>query len=111
MPSSRPGARGQVLLYETRAEMHIKLDEGRVTNAAEAMDLAGLDHENVTGAGFELLSVDGPETAAFPHKLDFIVRMSMGPGAAPGEGVEEEHRDIHVPVVGPNELVRAALER
>jgi hypothetical protein len=90
--------------------MHIDLDEGRVSDAAEAMDLPGLHHENVTGAGLELLSVDGPETAAFPHELDFIVRMPMGPGSTPGEGAEEEHGDIHVAVVRPHELVRAALK-
>ena len=40
--------------------MHVKLGEGRVTNAAEAMDLSRLDDQNVTSAGFEYLPVDGP---------------------------------------------------
>jgi hypothetical protein len=38
--------------------MDINLDERRVANAAEAMDLPGLDDQNVTGAGFEFLPVD-----------------------------------------------------
>jgi hypothetical protein len=90
--------------------MYIELDERRVTNAAEAVDLTGLDDKNVSRSGFEFLSVDGPETAAFPHELDFIVRMAMGPGTTPGEGAEQEYGDIHAPMVGPNEVVRAALK-
>jgi hypothetical protein len=91
--------------------MDIELDEMRVTNAAEAMDLAGLDDQDVLCAGFEFLTVDDPKTTAFPHELDFIVGMTMGPGAAPGGRAEEEHRDIHVAVISPNELVRAAHKR
>jgi hypothetical protein len=90
--------------------MYIKLDEGRVTNTPEAVDLPGLDDENVTCAGFEFLSVDGPETATFPHELDFIIRMTMGSGTAPREGAEEEHGDIHVAVIGPDKVMRAALK-
>jgi len=50
--------------------MDIQLDEGRVP---------GLDDENVTGSGFELLPVHGPETATFPHELDLVVRMAKAP--------------------------------
>jgi hypothetical protein len=46
--------------------MYIELDQGRLANAAKAVDLTGLDDENVARPGFEFLSVDGPETAAFP---------------------------------------------
>jgi hypothetical protein len=101
---------GQVLLYETRTQVHIDLDEGRVANAAEAMDLPGLDDENVACAGFEFLPVDGPEPAAFSHELDFIVRMPMRPGTTPWQGSEEEHRDIHIAVIGPDELVGVSLK-
>jgi hypothetical protein len=90
--------------------MHLELDEGCVTDAAEAVDLPGLDDENVTCSGFEFLSVDGPETAAFPHELDFVVRMTMGAWTTPREGAEEEHGDVHVAVVGPDEVVRATLK-
>jgi hypothetical protein len=90
--------------------MDIELDEGRVTNAAEAVDLPGLDDKNVTCTGFEFLSIDGPETATFPHELDFIIRMAMGPGTVPREGAEEEHGDIHVAVIGPDKAMRAALK-
>ena len=85
--------------------MYVELDEGRVTDAAEAVDLPGLDDQNVTRAGFELLSVDGPEPAAFPHELYLIVRMAMGPRSTSREGAEEEHGDVHVALLGPDELV------
>jgi hypothetical protein len=91
--------------------MHIELNQGRVTNAAEAVDLTRFDDEDVTCASFEFLSIDSPEPAPFPHELDFIVRMTMGPGATPREGAEEEYGDIHVAVIGPNELVRTTLKR
>ena len=91
--------------------MDINLDQGRVANAAEAVDLSRLDDENVTSAGFEFLSVDGPEAPAFPDELDFIVRMTMGPGTTPGERAEEEGGDVDVAVLGPDEVMRAALER
>jgi len=90
--------------------MYVDLDEGRVTDAAEAVDLPGLDDENVTGARLELVAVHGPETAALPHELDLIVWVAMRPGPTPGEGAEEEHGDIDVAVVGPDEMVRAALK-
>src|SRR5438046_9698705 len=79
--------------------MYIHLDEGRVPDAAKT----------VTGSGFELLPVHGPETATFPHELDLVVRMAMGSGTPPGEGAEQEHRDVHVAVVGSDKVRRAAL--
>jgi hypothetical protein len=86
----------------------VDLDERRVTDAAERMDLTRLDDENVTCARFDFLTVDDPQTTPFPHELDFIVRVTMRSGTTPREGAEQEHRDIHVAVIGPNELVRAA---
>jgi hypothetical protein len=42
--------RSQVLLNETRAQVHVQLDEGRVADTAEALNLARLDDENIPGA-------------------------------------------------------------
>jgi hypothetical protein len=66
--------------------MDIDLDQGDIADAAEAMDLPGLDDKNVTGAGLELFSIHGPETPALPYELYFIVRMTMGPGTVPRKG-------------------------
>jgi hypothetical protein len=90
--------------------MHIELDKGSVTDAAKTVNLAGLDDENVTRPRFELLSVDGPETAAFPHELDFVVRMTMGTRTTAREGAEEEHGHVDITVVGPDEVMRAAMK-
>ncbi len=92
--------------------MYIKLDKGRVPGTPKAMDFPGLDDKDVARAGFEFLSVDGPETPAFPHELDFVVRMPVGPGTTPWEGAEEEHGNIHVAVIGPRRRgMRAPTQR
>jgi hypothetical protein len=101
---------GQVLLNETGTEMYIDLNERRLADAAEAMDLPGLDDKNVTGPGFEFLPVDGPEAPALPDELDFIIRVAMGPGTTPGESAKKEYGDIDVAVLGSDEVVRAALK-
>jgi hypothetical protein len=90
--------------------MHIELDQRSVTNAAKTVDLAGLDDENVTRPRFEFLSVDGPEPAAFPHELDFVVRMTMGAWTTARERAEKEHGDVDITVVGPDEVMRAAMK-
>jgi hypothetical protein len=90
--------------------MYVDLNKRRVTDAVKAVDLSGLYDENVTRAGFEFLAVDGPETAAFSHELDFVVRMTMRARTTAGEGSKEEYGDIHVAVVSSNELMRAALK-
>lgn len=91
--------------------MDIDLDQRRITNAAKAMNLPGFDDENVTGTGFKFFAVDVPVTPAFPHELDFIVRMTMRARATPRLGVEEEYGNVDIAVVGPDEVVRAAFER
>jgi hypothetical protein len=62
--------------------MDVDLDEGHIPDAAEAVNLPGLDDENIPGAGFEFLSVHGIQAAAFPQKLDFIVGVPVGSGTA-----------------------------
>jgi hypothetical protein len=64
--------------------VHIDLDQRRFANAAEAVDLTGLDDENVAAACLEFLPAYVPEAAAFPHELDFIIRWRCGPGPRPG---------------------------
>src|SRR5690606_36956366 len=56
--TGRPGLSitgSEVLLNEPRAEVDVQLDERAVADAAEAVDLARLDHEDVAGFGLELL--------------------------------------------------------
>lgn len=90
--------------------MHIHLHQRRVANAAKAMYLAGLDDKDIARPSFEFFPVDGPETAAFPHELNFIVRMTMRSGTASGERPEEEYGHADIALIGPDEVMRAALE-
>jgi hypothetical protein len=104
-------ALGEVLLYEPRAEMHVNLHKWRISDTAEAVNLSGLDHEDVACPRLEFIAIDVPESAPFPHELHFIVRMTMGSGPLPGEGPKEERGDIHIAVIGTNEVVGAAHKR
>jgi len=90
--------------------MDVHLNERFVTNAAEAVDLTGLDDEDVARSGFELLSVDCPEATPSPHELHFIVGMAVRSGTAPGKGAKQEDGDVDIPVIDPDELVRAPLK-
>jgi hypothetical protein len=101
----------QVLLNESRAEVHVRLDERGVADAPETVNLPRFDDENVPGAGFELLAVDSPHPSAFPDELDFIVWMTMWSGTFTREGVVQEHGDIDLAVVGSDEVVRAFQKR
>src|SRR6476646_7444580 len=102
---------GQVLLNETRTEMDIQLNERLVADALEAVNLAGLDDEDVTRAGLELLAIHCVESATSLNELDLVVRMPMRAWPATRLAVEQEDGDVDVPVVGSNEIVRASLER
>jgi hypothetical protein len=101
----------QVFLNESRAEMHIDLDQRLISDALEAVNLARFDDEDVAGAGLEFLSVDVPDAAAFANELNFIVRMAMWTGSTPGLSAQEKDRDIDIAVVGTDEVMRAPLER
>jgi|SRR5689334_2613189 len=114
MTVSRTAVRAEsadVFLNELRTEMDIELHERNVADACEAVDLACLDDENVSGARLEFLAVDDIPTAAFADELDLVVRMTVGPWTAAGSAVEQKDGDAHIAVVGANEVVRAATMR
>jgi hypothetical protein len=45
----------QILLYESRAEMNVHLDERAIPDDFEAVNLAGLDDENIPSATFRYI--------------------------------------------------------
>ncbi|MEO8623156.1 MAG: hypothetical protein ABI625_18920 [bacterium] len=110
---SAPGGADQlqVFLDETRAEMHVDLDERRVADATEAVDFACLDDEHIPCTALELHTVHVPEPAPFPDELDFVVWMTMWSGTLARLRVQKENGDVDVPVLGADELVGAANER
>jgi hypothetical protein len=101
----------EILLNEGRTEMHVDLHQRFVTDAFEAVHLASLDDENVSGAGLEFFSIDIPDPATFPHELNFVVRMAVWSRPPTGQSVQQEYRDRNIAVVGPDEMVRAPFER
>ena len=68
--------------------MDVKLDERRVADALEAVHLAGLDHEDVTGPSFELLAIHCVTSASFTDELHFVIWMTVRPWSSPWPAVE-----------------------
>jgi hypothetical protein len=102
---------GEVFLDEARTEMDVDLDQRLVTDALKAVDLSGLDHQDVARAGLELLAIDDVAASAFRQKLDLVIRMTMRPGTPAGQRPEQERRNVDIALVRSDELVRATLER
>jgi hypothetical protein len=103
-------ASAQILLDEPGTEMDIYLDQRLVTDTGEAVDLPGLDDQDVARAGLKLPAVDLVETPSISDELDFVIGMAMRARPAAGQGIEEKYRDADVALIGADELVRAALE-
>ena len=101
---------GQVLLNEPGTEVDVHLDQRLVPDALEAVDLAGLDDQDVSGPRLELLSIDDIAAPPFSDELNLIIRMAMGTWPPAGVRPEQEHRDVDVALVRSDELMRAALE-
>src|SRR5215472_7157738 len=91
--------------------MNVHLDERAIPDGFEAVNLTGLDDENVSRATFKRLSVHGPYAPAFPDKLDLIVGMPMRPRTLARQPAEQKHADAHVSLLGPDKFVRASHKR
>ena len=89
--------------------MHIDLDERPVADTAEAVNLSRLDDENVAGGDLEFLSIHHVQAAPLSDELDLVVRVAMRSRAASREGAEQKGGNIDVALLGPDELMRAAL--
>jgi hypothetical protein len=63
--------------------VNIHLDERRVTDAFEAVHLAGFDDQNVTRSGFEFFTVNVVQPASFSNELNLVLRMAMRSGTSP----------------------------
>jgi hypothetical protein len=90
--------------------VHVDLNQRRIAYALEAVDLSSLDDEDVSGTGLELPTVHVIERPPLPHELHLVVRVPMWPRAATGGSGEEESGDVDVPIVGPDEVMRAAVK-
>src|SRR5262245_53984000 len=100
----------EVFLDEAWTEVHVDLHQRLVADGREAVDLAGLDDDDVAGAPLELAAVHHPSAPARPNELHFVVGMAMRAWPAAGLGVQEKHGDGDVTLIGAHEVVRASLE-
>jgi hypothetical protein len=57
--------------------MDVHLDQWAIPDGLEAVNLAGLDDEDIAGATLKCLPVYGPNPSAFADKLDFVVGMPV----------------------------------
>ena len=85
--------------------MDIQLDQGLIADDLEAVDLAGFDHQNVAGSCLELFPIDVVSAPTGLDELDLIIWVPVWPRSFPCCSVEEKNRDVHVSVVGSNEIV------
>jgi hypothetical protein len=90
--------------------VHVQLNQRLIPDALEAVDLAGLDHQDVSRARLELLSIHHIAAPALSQELDLVVRVAMRTGTPAGQSPEQEHGDVDIALVRSHELVRAALE-
>ena len=74
----------EILLNESRAHVHVELHERLVSNRLEAVHLARLDDEYVTGTCLELIAVHRVAAATLANELDLVVGMTMRSGPRPG---------------------------
>jgi hypothetical protein len=101
----------KILLDELRAQMYIQLYEWDVANATEAVDLAGLDHQDVTCPGFELLTIDLPHTAPLLNELHFIIGVAVRARPTARLAIEQEDGYADLAVACADKMMGAAPER
>ena|SRR5689334_3170525 len=101
----------QVLLNESWAQVNIELQQRRIANCLEAVDLAGLYNKNVSGAAFESLAVHSPHAAALTDELNLVVGMTMRSWARAGLAAEQEHGDPGVSLIRADKLMGTPNKR
>src|SRR5262249_2979845 len=101
----------QIFLDELRAQMHIELNQRRLADGFEAVDLSRFDDENISCAALKCRPIDGPHPAPFANELDLIIRVAMRPRPGTRFAVEKKHGNAGSPLLGPDKFMRAADER
>ena len=81
------------------------MDERIRADALKTVDFAGLDDEDLSCPCFELTAVNGPQPAAGLDELHFIVRMPVRTRSAAWRAVEEKRRQVHVAILGADEVM------
>jgi len=88
----------------------VYLDQRLLSDALKAVDLAGLDDQDVSGTRLELLSIHDIMAPALSQELDLVVRVAMGTRPPARQSPEQEHRNVDVSLLRADELVGTTLE-
>lgn len=67
----------QVLLNESGAEVDINLDQRRIADRLETVNLASFNDEDVSRAALKVSPVDCPDPSPFTDELNLIIWMAM----------------------------------
>ena len=86
------------------------MNQCRIADRLEAMDLAGLDDENVSSLALESLAVHRPHSLSLTDELNLVVGMTMRTRSRPGLAMEQEHGNAGVTLLCSDELMRATDE-
>src|SRR6516165_4522456 len=101
----------QVLLDEARTEVNVDLYQRRVTKRLETMDLARLNHKDISGAALEGFAVDRPHSPAFTNKLNLVIGVPVRARSRTRLSMKQEHRNARVSLLSSNKLMRATNKR
>jgi len=85
--------------------MDVKLQQRRIADCFETVNLSGLDDKDIATTTFESLAIDGSHSAAFTNELNFVIRMPMRTGPGTGLPVEQEDRHTGVALIGSDKLM------
>jgi hypothetical protein len=106
-----PSGRLQVLLNEAGTDVDIQLYERRIAGHFEAVDLAGLDDEDVSRAAFKSFSIDGPDATAFTDELDFIIGVPVWARTRARFSLIKKYRNAGVSMISSDEFEGTPNER
>jgi hypothetical protein len=94
----------EILLNEARTHVDIELYQQRIADHFEAVDFAGLDHEDVSRAAFEGFAIDGPHPTAFADELNFVIGVPMWARTRAGFSPIKKYRNTGVSLIGSDEF-------
>ena len=96
----------KVLLDEAGTEVNVELNQWRIANCLEAVDLARLDHKDVSGTALEGVAAYCPHSSAFTDELDLVIWMPVRPRTLSRLSMKQEHRNASVALLNSDKLMR-----
>lgn len=91
--------------------MNVELNEWRLADGLETVNLASLDDKDVAGLPLECVAVDRPDSLPFADELDFVVGMTMRTWTRTWFAMEEKYRNGGAALLSSDKLMRTAHKR